>query len=162
MANNVNGALTDYGEELVEKSFFNSNYTRVSTATISMFNASSDTVDENTQDKSSLSTAQTSIEQVVNLVDGDGSVDGSGDASSVDVNASGDTIRATFNVRFDVSGITSSTVVDHFYMTATFTSDVAGAQGSATENLIAVGTLGGSRDLSENDTVDVTVHLELQ
>lgn len=141
MANGLHNA----GEELVIKEFFTDEKTRPTSATVGLYDDSTDTLadgdtyaDITTEPSDGNYAAQT-----VNF----GNTDWNSGVSG------GDWQAILSDIVFDVTDTTGS--VDSFYVTVTFTSEEHGDAGD-TQHLLFTASLSQTRDLSQNTELTLT------
>lgn len=138
--------LHDTGEEYIVDVIFDGSTTRVTSVQMLLFNDSTDALSESS-DVGNISTEPTGsayARQTINL--------DTNDVTNSD--ASGDWQSEFTTQTFDTSD--SSQSVDAYGIVINFDSDDAGDAGTASDHLFFTGGLGGTSDLSQIDTFEVT------
>lgn len=143
----------DTGEEWAQKwNYRQDNINRNGSVSIGLYNDGTDSLSDS-NDVGDITTEPSDgnySRQTVSLDGGDVTLtqDGSGN------------LQAEFTVTFDVTNTTGS--VDAWFAVVTFTSDIVGTDTGATDHLLTTVALdGGSRNIGENDQVDLTGRITL-
>lgn len=138
--------LHNTGEEYIVDVLFDGSISRVTSVDMTLFNDSTDSLSE-TSDLSAISTEPAGgsfSRQTVNL-----------NTTDVTNSKSGGDYQSDFAKQtFDTSD--SSQSVDSYAIIVNFDSDEAGDGGTPSDHLFFTGGLGGTSDLSQIDTFEVT------
>jgi len=142
---------TNLGEEWSQKNDYRQDQiTRDTTLEVLVFDDSTDSTSD-TSDIGDITTEPTDgnyTRQTITL-----------DSSDVSLSQSSGDIRAAATVSFDVTNTTGT--VDAYGVVVDFQSDVVNSEGAQNPHLITTATFsGGSRDLSQIDTLNVDVNLD--
>lgn len=143
---------TNVGEEWAQKLTFRTDtITRDTSLEVLLYNDSTDALSD-TSDIGDVTTEPADgnyTRQTVTL-----------DGADVTLEISSGDLRATATVTFDVTNTTGT--IDAWGVVNDFQSDIVNAETGANSHLVATATLsGGSRDLTNYDSLDVTINIDL-